>query len=237
MRITLLGVGEAFDPTEPNSSALVEQDGFTLLIDCGHSVVDRLWRARANPEAVDAVIITHHHADHVLGLPPVLNRWSWEGRQKPLLILTTQTGSEQIRGFLELLRIETDFPLRYADPADTPNLGPFRLAVAPTQHAVPNRALRLESEGRRFAWSGDGRPTDAARALYSECDLLMHECFEPEVAPNLPTHCDLPTVRSIEGPGRIGLYHVREGCRGLMRDAVAADPRLFVPDTGDVLDL
>src|SRR4051794_29276145 len=92
MRIELLGVGEAFDAEEPNAAALVEQDGFTLLIDCGHSAVSQLWRARPDPDAVDAVYLTHHHADHVLGLPAVINRWEFDGRRRDLLIVTTPAG-------------------------------------------------------------------------------------------------------------------------------------------------
>ncbi len=235
MRITPLGVGEAFDPAEPNSSALVEQDGFTLLIDCGHSVVPPLWRARPDPETVDAVLLTHHHADHVAGLPSVLDRWSYQGRRKPLLILASEWGQDQLRQLCGLLGIAPEFPIHHARPDEMRQVGPFGLWTAPTQHSVPNLALRLDAGGRRFAYSGDGRPTAKSRALFASADLLFHECWEVDAVDNA-YHCDLPTVRTIEGPERIGLYHIRAGRRAAMQAAVADDPRVFVLQPGEALD-
>jgi ribonuclease BN (tRNA processing enzyme) len=237
MRITPLGVGDAFDPQQPNSSSLVEQDGFSLLIDCGHSVVPLLWRARPDPETLDAVFLTHHHADHVIGLPSVLDRWSYEGRRKALLVVTSEWGEAQLQQICRLLDIKPAFPVHYVRPADQSRLGPFALRTAPTQHAIPNQALRLEACGRRFAYSGDGRPTPQSLALYAGADLLLHECWEPDPAPDISFHSDLPTVRTIEGPARIGLYHIRAGRRPAMRAAVAGDNRLFVAEPGQVLDL
>ena len=237
MRVEFLGVGEAFDPEQPNSSALVEHGGYTLLIDCGHSVIPRLWRARTDPDAIDAVYFTHHHADHVLGLPSVVNRWHYEGRRKELLVVTTPPGIEQIRQLIALMRVEPPYPLRYAIAAETPNIGPYAVQLAPTQHAAPNYAIRLEADGKRLAWSGDGRPTPQSLALYAEADMLLHECFEPEAAPDNLYHCDLPTARVIAGPRRIGLYHIRAGERCAMRLAIAGDARLFVPEAGDVVEV
>jgi ribonuclease Z len=237
MRIELLGVGEAFDPDQPNSSALVEHGGFTLLIDCGHSVIPRLWRARPDPEAVDAIYFTHHHADHVLGLPSVLDCWHYGGRRRKLLIVTTAPGIEQLRQLLAALRVDTRYELEFAVSAEIDAIGPFAVRTALTDHAAPNYAIRLEAGGRRFAHSGDGRPTPESRALYADADLLLHECYEPRAAPEMTFHCDLPTVRTIAGPPRIGLYHIHAGMRGAMRDAIAGDPRLFVPEAGDVLEV
>lgn len=237
MRLELLGVGEAFDPEQPNSSALVEQDGFTLLIDCGHSVVPRLWRAVRDPDQVDAIFFTHHHGDHVLGLPPVVNLWHYQGRSKELLIATTPAGIEQLQRLIALMKVEPPYPLRYVVASELPSIGPFGVTLALTQHAAPNYAIRLDAADRSLAWSGDGRPTAESRALYADVDLLMHECFEPQAAPENIYHCDLPTVRAIIGPRRVGLYHVQAGKRGEMKAAVAGDSRLFVPEAGDAIEI
>ena len=86
--VTLNGVGEVFDPDEPHSSTLVEAYGFTLLVDCGHSV-RVLWRRHMHPDQIDAIYLIHHHADGVLGLVPRLDRFGFDGRRRRLAIHTT----------------------------------------------------------------------------------------------------------------------------------------------------
>ncbi|MDE3130470.1 MAG: MBL fold metallo-hydrolase, partial [Acidobacteriota bacterium] len=49
------------------SGYLITHAGFTLLLDCGGGVLAKL-RDQADPAAVDAVLISHLHADHVLDL-------------------------------------------------------------------------------------------------------------------------------------------------------------------------
>jgi hypothetical protein len=155
-----------------------------------------------------------------------------------LTIVTAQAGIGRVRDLCAAVRIPLDakspFPVTLQAPDG--RIGPFAVATASTRHAAPNEAIRLEAGGRRFAYSGDGRPTDASRALYAGVDLLMHECWSP-VATDNPTHCDLPTLRDLEGPGRVGLYHVRAGSRAALKEMVAGDGRLFVADAGTMLEV
>jgi ribonuclease BN (tRNA processing enzyme) len=236
MDVTFLGVGEAFDPDEVNASVLVKAERFTLLIDCGHSVVSPLWRQSPDPNGIDAVYLTHHHGDHVLGLVPVLDRWASDGRSRAFSIFTTEQGISQLRDLFTAGFIRWDerspFAIHFQVAQRTKAIGPFATAFAPTIHAVPNHAIRLDQGGRRFCYSGDGRPTPESRALFVGSDLLMHECYASEASPEQLYHCDLPTVRSLEGVTRTGLYHIRAGQRAKMRAAIAGEPNLFVPEAG-----
>jgi ribonuclease BN (tRNA processing enzyme) len=145
-------------------------------------------------------------------------------------------GLDHLHRLFEASFIPTDprspFPVELRVVGEVGRIGPFEARTAPTQHGAPNHAIRLESNGRRLAYGGDGRPTEAALALYTDAQLLLHECFAPDAADGMPGHCDLPTLRAIAGPERIGLYHIRAGQRDTMRARVAGDPRLFVPDAG-----
>jgi ribonuclease BN (tRNA processing enzyme) len=237
--ITLNGVGEAFDPDEPNSSALVEASGFTLLIDCGHSAVRALWQRRMDPDQIDAIYLTHHHADHVLGLVPLLDRFGFAGRRRALAIHTTQWGIGHLRKLFEVGFVRVDekspFPLEFHVATAGQDIGPFAVDLAPTIHAAATRAIMLGLDGRQFAWSGDGRPTGEARAMYRRADLLMHECYAASPERNTPYHADLPMVATIEGVERIGLYHVGVAMRDEVRRKVAGDKRLFFAETGMIL--
>jgi ribonuclease BN (tRNA processing enzyme) len=234
--VTVNGVGEAFDANEPNSSALVEAHGFTLLIDCGHSAVPALWRRQMGPDAIDAIYLTHHHADHVLGLVPLLDRFGYDGRRRKLTIHTTKWGIGHLRKLFEVGFVRLDdkspFPLEFHVATGGTDIGPFAVDLAPTMHAVATHAIMLSADGRHFAFSGDGRPTNESLALYRQANVLMHECFASQPELNTPYHADLPMVAAIEGPERIGLYHVGVAMREEIRRQIVQDQRLFMAETG-----
>ncbi|MCX6722879.1 MAG: MBL fold metallo-hydrolase [Candidatus Staskawiczbacteria bacterium] len=86
MKIIFLGVGEAFDENLPNNSQLIITDKTKLLLDCGFTVPPQLWKYNPDYNFLDAIYISHQHADHYFGLPAILLRM-WEGgREKDLLL-------------------------------------------------------------------------------------------------------------------------------------------------------
>jgi hypothetical protein len=104
--LTLNGVGEAFDWDEPNSSALVEAYGSTLLVDCGHSAVRALWRRQGRaigPFAVDLAPTIHAMATHAIMLSPhfsycrVESAGSFRGRSLLRWLLHGEMQSAELR--------------------------------------------------------------------------------------------------------------------------------------------
>ena len=70
MRLTVLGKSPAWqDAGGACSGYLLEEAGTALLIDCGNGVFGKL-RERIDYVDVDAVVISHLHADHFLDLVP-----------------------------------------------------------------------------------------------------------------------------------------------------------------------
>ena len=66
MQITVLGKSPAWQDADGACSGyLVEEDGACLLLDCGNGVFSKLRRYRDYTD-VDAVVISHLHADHFL---------------------------------------------------------------------------------------------------------------------------------------------------------------------------
>lgn len=232
MQIVVLGVGEASDPTQSNASVVVAGGDYRLLIDCGHSVPPALWRRFADPHSIDALMLTHHHPDHCFGLVPWLISLADDGRRRPLDIVTTAWGIDHLKKLCEIGMVPHDsgspFPIIWRDAATVERIGPFALARARTSHSVVNHAIRLEANGMRFVYSGDGRPTTESRALFADADLLLHECYMADDAPEMEHHADLATVRGVAGPPRIGIYHIRKDQRPLALARLEGNSRLFV---------
>ena len=84
MRITVLGKSPAWQDVDGACSGyLVEEQGCRLLIDCGNGVFAKLRRF-ADYVDVDAVVITHLHADHFLDLVPFAYALTYAPRQQPV---------------------------------------------------------------------------------------------------------------------------------------------------------
>ena len=70
MRITVIGCSGSFPgPDGPASSYLLDAEGFRLLLDLGSGAVGALQQ-HASLDDIDAVCLSHHHADHCLDICP-----------------------------------------------------------------------------------------------------------------------------------------------------------------------
>src|SRR5919199_5947396 len=84
VHITVLGKSPAWQDADGACSGyLVEEDGACLLLDCGNSVFSKLRRYRDYTD-VDAVVISHLHADHFLDLVPFTYALIYAPRQQPV---------------------------------------------------------------------------------------------------------------------------------------------------------
>ena len=66
-------------------ATLIRRGGDRLLFDCGEGTQRQLLRTVGLPD-LDAVFLTHFHADHWLGLPGMLKTFDLRDRDKPLTI-------------------------------------------------------------------------------------------------------------------------------------------------------
>ena len=74
MRLTVLGKSPSWQDAGGACSGYLLQEGeTTVLLDCGNGVFGKL-RQRVDYVDVDAVVLSHLHADHFLDLVPVLLR-------------------------------------------------------------------------------------------------------------------------------------------------------------------
>ena len=198
MRVTVLGKSPSWQDADGACSGyLVEDDGVRVLLDCGNGVFGKL-RRYADYVDVDAVVISHLHADHFLDLVPFAYALSHSPRQqraeraRPALHappgaratfrrVVGAWGSEDL--------IEDAFELREYDPAEVLHAGPLTLRFQPVPHFVPANAVEVTSargNGARFTYGADSGPTEALAAFARGTDLLMIEATIPEPEPEGP---------------------------------------------------
>jgi ribonuclease BN (tRNA processing enzyme) len=164
----------------------VEHDGFRLLLDLGNGAFGPL-QALVDPDTVDAVLLTHLHADHCLDVAPFVVWHRWSGRSSGRRIpLVAPPGAERR---LAVICEEGGKPLsdvfEFLSTPVTARLGPFTLQTARTEHPVECHAVRLAAHGSSLVYTGDTGPSDRVTDLARGADVLLAEASHPDV-PDLP---------------------------------------------------
>ncbi len=96
LRITFLGTAGSVPTPERNPSAIViRREADLFMFDCGEGAQQQMMRAKTGMK-ISAIFITHFHADHVLGIPGLIQTLSMQGRQEPLEIY----GPKGVKRFL-----------------------------------------------------------------------------------------------------------------------------------------
>jgi ribonuclease Z len=118
---------------------LVRRGGEKLLFDCGEGTQRQLVRSVGLME-IDEVLLTHFHADHVLGLPGLLKTYGLNARERALGIRGPRGLERLFAAFAPLIgRLTFELELTELDPGDELARDGYRLAAFEVDHGV--RAL------------------------------------------------------------------------------------------------
>jgi ribonuclease BN (tRNA processing enzyme) len=199
MRLTVLGSSPSWqDAGGACSGYLLQEGGVTVLIDCGSGVFGKL-REHCDYVDVDAVVISHLHADHFLDLIPYAHALTYAPRQQPVPVdrwpgtdsparplLYVPPGAHDAfqcvgSAFGAKHLVERAFDVREYGSADELSIGPLRVRFQPVPHFTETFAIGLSSTngGGRIVYGADCRPTDALDVFAADADVLIVEATLP----------------------------------------------------------
>ena len=228
MVLHLLGTGAgASDPDRTTTMLAIEHGDLVVLVDCGGDAARGVQRAGLDPAALDAVVLTHEHPDHISGFPLLIEKMWLLGRRTPINVYgpaPTLTIARQLFGLFDTSRWEGLPPLVW-HPVD---LRPgarvlarpgFDLLAFPVDHPVPTIGLRAVAGGAVLAYSCDTGPTPVLADLARDADLLVHEATGhlPGVHCSVEDACDTALDASAE---RLILVHAPVGASDADLDGV-----------------
>lgn len=226
MRFTVLGKSPAWeDAGGACSSYLVEEGDYRLLLDHGNGAFGKL-RQRLSYTEIDAVLVSHMHADHFLDLVPFsyaltlgLPDAARESRRKPPLWLPPD-GDEKLRRLVSVWGgeglIDAAFDIRTYEQAGTLELGPLAVSLHPVPHYTLTHAVSLSPpSGGRLVFGADCRASDEIVAAARGADVLLAEATLPEPLPDSVPEGDRGHMSAGEagevarraGVGRLVLTH------------------------------
>ena len=200
---------------------LVRRGGDRILVDCGEGTQRQLLRSGVGLVDVDDVLITHAHADHILGLPGILKTFALRAREAPLQ-LYGPAGFPELMGVLKPVigRLTYRVEMRTLAPGDVVERDGYRIHAFATDHHVPSVGYAIVEEERPGRFD-----LDAARELGVPEGPLFGRLQHGE-AVTLETGV---TVRpdAVVGEARPGRRLVFSGdtrpCKGLFQASLGAD--------------
>jgi ribonuclease BN (tRNA processing enzyme) len=184
VEVLFIGTGASVFPGRRAQSSILVWDENSeterLLLDAGPPLQQRLSEENIGVAQIDYIIITHLHADHVLGLPGFFHELKAKGVKKlptiyapqdsvkPLEELLTNYGPRDIK--LEIIGVSE---------GDVVRTKHHRISFTKTLHPVTTLAVRLEDrKGKTLFYSSD-TAYDARLERLAKADIGIHEATIP----------------------------------------------------------
>jgi ribonuclease BN (tRNA processing enzyme) len=199
MKLTVLGKSPAWQDADGACSGYLLEDGeVRVLVDCGNGVFGKLRRFLDYVD-VDAVVISHLHADHFIDLVPYSYALIHAPRQQPVPVPPWPGTDSPARprliappGAVETFRqvvgawgderlIEQAFDVEEYTASSVVEVGTLRFSFAPMPHFVDSYAISATSTrgGGRLAYGADSRPAAELVEFARDADLFLVEATLP----------------------------------------------------------
>jgi ribonuclease Z len=185
--LIFLGTAAAL-PTahQDNTSLLLENNGHYVMVDCSGMPYRKLLHLGVPLDALDHVVITHAHVDHMYGLPSLIDSQGIAGRTTTLHIYALGVAMEVIVPLLDLWSLRTrdycNFPieLHYIEGKEDEAVfsdNAFTLRTTPTRHALPSVAVKFTFPNRptTLVYSSDTAPCDTLVRFAKGTDYFLLE--------------------------------------------------------------
>jgi len=227
LKVTVLGKSPSWqDAGGACSGYLVQSDSTSVLLDCGNGVFSKL-RMHIDYVDLDAVVLSHLHADHWLDLVPYSYALTYAPKQQPVPVHTWPGTDTPARprliappGAAETFRrvagawgnddlVERAFALEEYSSGDAVAVGGISASFHPVPHFIDTFAVNITSPGgAKLSYSADTRPGDEVVEIARDADLALMEATLPRP--------ERTGVRGHLTPAEAGEHAKRAGAKRLV---------------------
>lgn len=235
MRLTVVGCSGSMPGADsPASCYLIEDDGVRIVLDLGPGSAGALQRYAAL-ETIDAILLSHLHADHCLDACSFVVWHRYAERSSGPVALYGPAGTMQRLGaayeqpasdlgdVFDFHALSSDDHGRPSSSSAAPQaltimnagveIGGLRLSFVRTNHPVETYAVRVEAGATSLTYSADTGICPELVRLAKGTDLLLCEAARPENEPGYPPGLHLTGGQAGEhaaaaGVGKLLLTHI-----------------------------
>jgi ribonuclease BN (tRNA processing enzyme) len=187
VRLTVLGAS----PSCPNpggacSGYLIGEGGTSILLDCGTGVIANLQQ-HLDYRHLDAVVISHMHADHFIDLIPLrygLKYAPGEQIDRRLPLYLPEGGQWVLQHVMNPIDSNPEFFTSLFDihecrVGEAQQIGSLTLQVTPVLHFISANAVSITGT-KKLAFSGDSGPCSEVVDAAKDADIFLCEATLPE---------------------------------------------------------
>lgn len=223
------------------------------MADLGSGAYANLIRYR-RAEEVDAVVVSHMHADHFIDIIPMRYALKYGARThaRQVALYLPPGGADLLRRLTGAFDRESNhdflgevFDIRTYDARGSLEIGDARIRFAPTSHYIATYALRFEAAGASLAYSADTAPDDRVAELARGADAFVCEATltaaeEADLPRGHASAREAARMAADAGVGRLILSHYPASADPAALEAMARsvyDGPVTVADDGFQLSL
>lgn len=178
LTLTVLGCSGSYPgPDSACSGYLVQGGGVNVVLDMGPGTLANLQRHIALGD-VDAVVLSHAHADHWVDLTGLHTAWTYTLGRTGLPVYGTTETLEKANCLMGDVAPTIDWTS--LDDGDTARIGGLDLNFSATDHYVETLAVRVACEGSSLAYSADTGPSWSFSELGTDIGLALCEATNLE---------------------------------------------------------
>ncbi|WP_429971334.1 MBL fold metallo-hydrolase [Fructilactobacillus sp. Tb1] len=174
MKLTVLGYYGGFPYQNIGTSGYLIQSGdFNLLLDCGSGVLMSLEN-QLDPLQLNAVVLSHYHADHIADVGVLQYYWQLHVKRYKTSVLPIYGHTLDSINFDKLDWPDSTKKMVFEE-GKTSKIGPFELSFTKTVHPVPAFAIRIREieTDKTIVYTADSRYFSGLTDFSKHADLLI----------------------------------------------------------------